>query len=344
MALPVRPGPKNLITDVVGVSVGNAHDANLKSGVTTLLCDAENRTSVHVMGGAPGTRDTELLSPHNTVEKVDALCLSGGSAFGLDAATGVQSALREQGKGFAVAGQHVPIVPAAILFDLVNGGDKDWGLHPPYRDLGYESVANAKTGFDLGSTGAGMGALVGGDLKGGLGSASTVLPSGHTIGALVAVNALGSPVMGEGPSFWAAPFEMDGEFGGLGQRDMDPASAQALRIKFRQTVRPQTNTTIGIIATDAPLTKAQCQRLAIAAHDGFARALWPAHTPLDGDLIFAISVGEMGELVSLDAQIDLSAYAASTMSRAVARGIYEATTDRNDTFPTWTAKYKTSGQ
>ncbi|MEL6783023.1 MAG: P1 family peptidase [Pseudomonadota bacterium] len=335
----MKTGQRNLITDVPGLTVGNAQDETLKSGVTTLLCERENRASVHVMGGAPGTRDTELLSPHNTVEKVDALCLSGGSAFGLDAATGVQSALREQGKGFAVAGQHVPIVPAAILFDLINGGDKDWGRHPPYRDLGYESVGNARPHFDLGSVGAGTGALVGSNLKGGLGSASTVLPTGHTIGALVAVNALGSPTMGDGPHFWAAPFEIDREFGGLGMGSVDPARAQLLRIKFRETAKPQTNTTIGIIATDAPLTKAQCQRLAMAAHDGFARALWPAHTPLDGDLIFAISVGELGEPAGLDAQIDLSAIAASTMSRAVARGVYEARAADADVFPTWVEKF-----
>ncbi|MEM9733948.1 MAG: P1 family peptidase [Pseudomonadota bacterium] len=335
----MQAGKRNLITDVPGLTVGQAQDENLKSGVTTLLCEMENRASVHVMGGAPGTRDTELLSPQNTVEKVDALCLSGGSAFGLDAATGVQSALREQGKGFAVAGQHVPIVPAAILFDLINGGNKDWGRHPPYRNMGYESVANAGADFDLGSVGAGTGALVGGNLKGGLGSASTILPSGHTMGALVAVNALGRPTMGDNAHFWAAPFEIGNEFGALGIATVSPAEAQTLRIKFRETAKPQTNTTIGIIATDAPLTKAQCQRLAMAAHDGFARALWPAHTPLDGDLIFAISVGELGDPVGLDAQIDLSAIAASTMSRAVARGIYEATAAEGDLFPTWAQKF-----
>ena len=334
----MRPGPRNLITDVAGLRVGNAQDANLKSGVTVLIPEVENVTSVHVMGGAPGTRETDLLRAENTVESVDGLVLSGGSAFGLDAASGAQALLREQGKGFAVRGQRIPIVPAAILFDLINGGDKNWGTYSPYRELGYEAAQNADTEFGLGSFGAGTGALTGGPgpgLKGGLGSASTLLDNGITIGALVAVNALGAPTIGDNSHFWAAPFEMGDEFGGLGPSPGSPLESSAIRIKFRDQQSQGANTTIGIIATDAKLTKGEANRLAIAAHDGFARALWPAHTPLDGDLIFSIATGAAGPPSGLDDTIDLSAIAASTMSRAIARGVYSAEAADGDLFPTW---------
>jgi L-aminopeptidase/D-esterase-like protein len=210
----IRPGPRNLITDVAGLRVGNAEDDALKSGVTVLTADAPFTAAVHVMGGAPGTRETDLLAPENTVEAVDALVLSGGSALGLAAASGVADALRAAGRGFDVGGQKVPIVPAAILFDLLNGGDKDWAENP-YPALGRTALAQASETFALGTKGAGTGCTTA-DLKGGLGSASAVLPSGHTVAALVAVNALGSAVAGGGPAFWAAPFEMADEFGGLG--------------------------------------------------------------------------------------------------------------------------------
>ncbi|MEE9314589.1 MAG: P1 family peptidase [Rhizobiaceae bacterium] len=334
----MKPGRQNLITDVSGLRVGQSQDDQLKSGVTALLCDTENVTSVHVMGGAPGTRETDLLQPENTVQSVDALVLAGGSAFGLDAASGVQAALREQGKGFVVRDQRIPIVPTAILFDLINGGDKNWGKHSPYRELGYEAVNNAGVSFELGSVGAGAGALVGGPnagLKGGLGSSSIVLDNGITIGALVAVNALGAPTVGLGKHFWAAPFEQDDEFGGHGLSNAKCQESREVRIKFRDSQSQGANTTIGIIATDAVLNKGQAKRLAVAAHDGFARALWPAHTPLDGDLIFAIATGASGIGLDIESQIDLSAAAAGTMSRAIARGIYEATEMPNDLFPTW---------
>jgi L-aminopeptidase/D-esterase-like protein len=232
----------------------------------------------------------------------------------------------------------VPITPTAILFDLVNGGDKDWGTYSPYRDLGYEAVHNAGADFELGSHGAGIGALIGGPgqgLKGGLGSASTLLESGVTIAALVAVNALGAATVGQGPHFWAAPFEHGEEFGGLGSSPAPAAESRSQRIKFHDNQSPGMNTTIGIIATDAALSKAQCKRLAIAAHDGLARALWPAHTPLDGDLIFAVSTAKHHSAPTLAEQMELSAMAASTMSRAIARGVYCATTKANDIFPSW---------
>jgi L-aminopeptidase/D-esterase-like protein len=330
-----RAGPKNLITDVAGLRVGNAGDARLKSGVTAILCDEPTIAGVQVLGGAPGTRETDLLEPHNTVEAVHALVLSGGSAFGLDAASGVQALLRERGVGFEVAGFRVPIVPAAILFDLANGGDKEWGRFPPYRELGYEAAQNAASDFAIGTAGAGTGALTAG-LKGGLGSASTVLESGITIGALVAVNPVGSVTIGKTRHFWASPFEIGDEFGGLSYPSPMPADAREVRTKFN--AQAGGNTTIAVIATDAVLTKAAAKRLAIAAHDGFARAIWPTHTPFDGDLVFALATGKSGIALSPEAAIDLYAQAGATMARAISRGVYAATTAAGDLFPAWSSQ------
>ncbi|MDG1377451.1 MAG: P1 family peptidase [Yoonia sp.] len=303
---------QNLITDIAGFQVGNAHDETLKSGVTVLTADSPFTCGVHVMGGAPGTRETDLLAPDKTVQTVDAIVLSGGSAFGLDAASGVADALRNDGRGFPVGDVTVPIVPAAILFDLLNGGDKNWSTNP-YNALGRRAYADrGETTFKTGTSGAGFGATTA-NLKGGLGSASMMLPNGVIVGALVAVNALGSATVGDGPHFWAAPFEENGEFGNLGPSPTYPKG------------RPDTkghaqNTTIGIVATNAKLTQAQCTRLATAAHDGIARALVPSHTPMDGDLIFAASHGDK----DCDDLIYLGHAAATCMARAIARGIFEA--------------------
>lgn len=329
----LKAGPRNLITDVAGLKVGNASDSKLKSGCTVLLCENPATAAVKVLGGAPGTRETDLLEPHNTVEQVNALVLSGGSAFGLDAGSGVQAALREEGIGFEVGTQRVPIVPGAVLFDLLNGGDKDWGRYPPYRELGYEATQSASSDFTLGSVGAGTGATVKG-LKGGLGSASSILESGVTIGALVAVNALGMVTVGKSRHFWAAPFEIGNEFGGLGLPHPFPADATEIGTKFSGAAR-DANTTIGVIATDLILTTAQAKRLAIAAHDGYARAVWPAHTPFDGDLVFALATGTSGRTPEIAEFIDLCAAAASTMARAIARGVHAATPADNDPFPVW---------
>ncbi|WP_337183041.1 P1 family peptidase [Shinella sp.] len=333
----MAPGPKNLITDVAGLKVGNATDHALRSGVTVVVCDEPATAAVQVLGGAPGTRETDLLEPHNTVQTVDALVLSGGSAFGLDAASGVQAGLREAGRGFAVGPHRVPIVPAAILFDLMNGGDKDWGRYPPYRELGYEALANAAETFETGSAGAGTGALTA-TFKGGLGSASSLLENGVTVGALVAVNALGSATVGNTRHFWAAPFEEDGEFGGLGLPAPFPADARIPRTKLSPRPAGVENTTIAIIATDAVLTKAEAKRLAIAAHDGLSRALWPAHTPLDGDLIFALATGRSGQAPAPEDFIGLCAAAASTMARAIARGVHDAAAMPGDVLPSWAAR------
>ncbi len=325
-------GPKNLITDISGLFVGNAENQKFKTGTTVLLCEMPAVASLHVMGGAPGTREAAMLAPEQTVETVDAVVLSGGSAFGLDAAGGVMSALAARGRGFAVGPARVPIVPAAILFDLNNGGDTDWGIAPPYRDLGVAALENAAKDFSLGTAGAGTGATTA-TLKGGLGSASFVLENGITIGALVAVNAVGSAVIGDTPHFWAAPFEEAGEFGGLGWPHPIPANARDVRTKLDAALGG--NTTIAIVATDAVLTKAQAKRLAVAAHDGLARALWPAHTPFDGDLVFAIATGKTPLGDPLADPLALGAAAASTLARAVARGVYEATTTVGDTTPAW---------
>jgi L-aminopeptidase/D-esterase-like protein len=250
----------------------------------------------------------------------------------------VQARLRETGKGFAVGPMIVPIVPAAILFDLINGGDKNWGRYPPYRELGYEAASNASADFAIGTAGAGTGAMVAG-FKGGLGTASMVLSNGITIGAIVAVNALGTPLVGEGPHFRAAPFEIGDEFGGLSLPHPWPAGARDLRIKFRQAARPGTNTTIATIATDAVLTKAQAKRLAITAHDGFAQALWPAHTPMDGDIVFALATGSGGIVPAMDDWIDLSAAAAAVTARAIARAVYCATPAPGDLLPAWSTRF-----
>ncbi|MEP9389383.1 P1 family peptidase [Mesorhizobium sp. KR9-304] len=331
-------GPRNLITDVVGLRVGNASDGQLKSGVTVVLCDNPAVAGVQVLGGAPGTRETDLLEPHNSVDTVNAIVLSGGSAFGLDAASGVQAALREAGIGFLVRGNHVPIVPAAILFDLANGGDKNWGRYPPYRELGYEAAQNASQDFAIGTTGAGTGALTAG-LKGGLGSASTVLDSGIHIGALAAVNSTGSVTVGRGKYFWAAPFEIGDEFGNHGYPSPIQADARKILLKFRDK-SVGANTTIAVIATDAVLTAAAAKRLAIATHDGFTRAIWPTHTPADGDLVFALATGASGKELSEDDAIDLYAAAGATMARAIARGVYAATPAENDLFPVWTSRLR----
>jgi L-aminopeptidase/D-esterase-like protein len=333
----MKPGAKNSITDVAGLKVGNATDHTLRSGVTVVVCEDPATAAVQVLGGAPGTRETDLLEPHNTVQTVDAIVLAGGSAFGLDAASGVQAGLREAGRGFAVGAFRVPIVPAAILFDLMNGGNKDWGRYPPYREFGYAALANASADFETGSVGAGTGALTA-TVKGGLGSASSVLEGGFTIGALVAVNALGSATIGDTRHFWAAPFEEGDEFGGLGMPTPFPADAGVPRTKLSRRLTGVENTTIAVIATDAVLSKAEAKRLAIAAHDGFARALWPAHTPLDGDLIFALATGRSGRAPATEDFIALCAAAASTMARAIARGVHDATPMPGDVMPSWSMR------
>jgi D-aminopeptidase len=328
----VKPGPRNLITDVAGLKVGNAHDRKVRTGVTVLTGDRPFTAAVHVMGGAPGTRETDLLAPDRLVQEVDALVLSGGSAFGLDACGGVMEALAAEGRGFAVGPARVPIVPGAILFDLLNGGDKGWKTSP-YKRLGAEALLNAAPGFALGSAGAGYGALSSG-LKGGLGSASAVLANGMTLGALVAVNAVGSATVGGGPHFWAAPWEIGDEFGGLGLPSSFPATGEPPPSKRRGEA-----TTIAIIATDAALSQVQAQRLAVAAHDGMARALVPSHTLLDGDLVFAAATGDRPLADPVADAFSLGHAAACCLARAIARAVWLAEPAEGDVTPAWRARF-----
>ncbi|HZS63964.1 MAG TPA: P1 family peptidase [Xanthobacteraceae bacterium] len=309
---------RNLITDVPGVRVGHAGDARLGSGVTVVLFDEPAVASFDLRGGGPGTRETALLDPAKTVSGVDAIALSGGSAFGLDAASGAQAWLREQGRGFAVRSARVPIVPGAILFDLLNGGDKNWGRYPPYRDFGYAATAAAAGEFALGSVGAGLGATTA-NLKGGIGSASAEIDN-ITIGALAAVNAAGSAVVGGGPCFWAAPFEQSGEFGACGM----PEQIDAKMLEPRTKGTPQTSTTLVVVATNAALTKAEANRIAVMAQTGVARAIYPVHTPLDGDVLFAASTGRKPLADPVITLTRLGTVAANVTARAIARAIYEA--------------------
>lgn len=333
----MRPGPRNLITDVAGLRVGQAEDARLRSGVTVLLGDRPFVAAVSVMGGAPGTRETDLLAPDRLVQEVDALVLSGGSAFGLDACSGVADGLRAKGRGFPVGDQRVPIVPGAILFDLLNGGDKGWTRNP-YHDLGRAALEAAGEDFALGTAGAGYGAATR-QWKGGLGSASLVLESGYTVAALVAVNALGSVTVGEGPQFWAAPFEMAAEFGGLGPGPMLPPGPMPEPGK-----RLGEATTIAIVATDAGLTRPQAQRLAVAAQDGMARAIVPSHTLLDGDLVFAAATGARLLQDPVRDGFQLGHAAALCLSRAIARGVFSARAQPGDRQPSWASRWAaTSG-
>ncbi len=326
---------RNLITDIAGIRVGHAGDAKLGSGATVVLFDAPVAASVEVRGGGPGTRETALLDPAQTVEAIDAIVLSGGSAFGLDAASGVQAYLREIGRGFQVREARVPIVPGAILFDLLSGGDKNWGRYPPYREFGYEATKSASAHCVLGSVGAGLGATTV-NLKGGIGSASATTRSGLTVAAVCAANAAGAATVGDGPHFWAAPFEQDGEFGGRGFPQSMPPGALAFRSKG--TVGE--NTTLAVVATDAKLSKAQCKRLAVMAQSGMPRAIYPAHTPLDGDAVFAASTGAKPLPDPVFALSELGMLAANVLARAIARGVYEATAlPFAGSVPSWKDKF-----
>lgn len=331
----VSSGKKNLITDIAGLRVGNAQDDHVKTGTTVLVGDVPFTASVHVMGGAPGTKETDLLAPDKTVTQIDALVLSGGSAFGLDACSGVMEGLRGMGRGFPMGRMRIPIVPGAIVFELINGGDKDWVANP-YHALGKAALDNAAEDFAIGTAGAGTGALTAMQ-KGGLGSASVVLEDGTTVAALVVANALGSVTTPGDRHFWAAPFEMDGEFGGAGP---DPSSGLGVPEPSRKAKAMEvalgdgTNTTIAIVATDAPLTKVECYRLAVTAHDGMARAVQPSHTPFDGDLVFGVSTGEATGVTPVRfAQIGHAG--AICLARAIARGVYAAEAAPGDILPTY---------
>jgi L-aminopeptidase/D-esterase-like protein len=328
----LKPGPRNLITDVDGILVGNAEDHTLRSGVSVVVCETPSVASVDVRGGAPGTRETDLLDPSCTVDRIDAVCLSGGSAFGLSSADGVMRWMKQHGKGVAIADIVVPIVPTAILFDLLNGGDKTWDW-PPYPELAYRATGKAARDFTLGNIGAGLGAKAG-NLKGGLGSASAIdTKTGLQVGAIVAVNARGFTTMGDMPQFWAWALEQDGEFGGL----PPPAHGLTLPVSHDRAALthdpadaarsdPRANTTIAVVATNARLDKAAAQRLAVMAQDGLARSIRPVHTPQDGDTVFSIATGTSDLGADPLALAELGTLAADCLARAVARGVYHAQT------------------
>ena len=325
---------RNLITDVAGLKVGQAEDFNLGSGTSVVIFDEPVVASVDVRGGGPGTRETELLNPAQTVPGVDAIVVSGGSAFGLDAASGVQAWLREQGRGFAIGPARVPIVPGAVLFDLLSGGNKNWGRFPSYREFGYAAAAKAALDFALGSVGAGIGATTV-NYKGGLGSASAQTPDGITVGALAAVNAVGSVVIGGGPWFWAAPFEIGAEFGGRGLPER--FSPQMLQPVIKGV--PGANTTLVVVATDAILTKAQANRLAVMGQSGMSRAIYPVHSPLDGDTLFAAATSRRPLADPVFALAQLGTLAANVVARAIARGVFAARALPGDPLPSWQDKF-----
>lgn len=327
----MRTGPLNLITDVAGLRVGNAQDDRLKSGVTVLTADTAFAAGVDVRGGAPGTRELALLAADKTVRQVDALVLAGGSAFGLEAAGGVMNHLRLAGRGFPVGPARVPIVPAAILFDLSNGGQKNWSDNP-YPVMGSQAIAAAADQFDLGTAGAGTGATTA-RLKGGLGSASAVIEQGFTVGALVAANPVGCVTLPDSRDFWAAPWEVGAEFGGRGPTAQTPRPLVLSDTKVTQGLEDGANTSIAIVATDADLDKAGLTRMAVAAQDGLARAIVPSHTPFDGDLVFAVSTGARPLVDARADPLVLGHAAATVLARAVARAVYLATPAPGDRKP-----------
>src|SRR5438876_5561136 len=314
------PGPRNLITDVPGLLVGQGEDAAGISGTTVLLAEAPAVAAVDRRGGAPGSREAELLDPAALVQRIDAVVLSGGSAFGLDAAGGVMAGLAAMGRGFAVRDVRVPIVPAAILFDLAFPGRQPWSGDPPHRRLGREALAKAGRDFRLGNAGAGLGAKAG-RLKGGIGSASLRLGDQAIVGALVAVNSWGSVVRPDCGRLWAAEQALAGEIDPqpalpAGPFDPDDFSACA-------AAGAGANTTIAVVATNAPLDRSGCRRLAIMAQDGLAQAIRPAHTPFDGDTVFALSTGT-GVAIGPEPLARLGAAAASCLARAIMRALAAA--------------------
>ncbi|HZE47087.1 MAG TPA: P1 family peptidase [Xanthobacteraceae bacterium] len=314
---------RNLLTDIAGVNVGHADNAALASGVTAIIFDKPAVASIDVRGGGPGTREDALLDPVSTVDTIDAITLAGGSAFGLEAGGGVQALLAEQGRGFRIRDAVIPIVPGAICFDLLNGGNKAWGRFSPYRDLGYAAAAAAGADFALGSVGAGLGATTA-NFKGGLGSASAATPAGVKVAALAVVNAIGTVTVGDGPWFWAAPYEIGGEYGGRGMPPSFTPDMLKARIKGGPEASAAESTTLVVVVTDAVLTKTQAKRLAMIAQTGMARAIYPVHAPLDGDVVFAAATGA-NPIDPLFGLTELGMVAANVAARAIARGVYSAT-------------------
>ena len=312
----IRRGPLNSIADVAGIRVGNAEEPALVTGVTAVIPDRPAVAAVDVRGGGPGTRETQSLMPESMVQAIHGIALSGGSAYGLDAAGGVMHWLHGQGRGFAIAGAIVPIVPGAIIFDLATGGPKTWD-HPPWCALGQKAAEAAGPEFALGNAGAGLGAKAGG-LKGGLGTAS-VQWEDFTLGALAVTNPAGSVVIPGTRTFWAWWLEMEGEFGG-----QTPPQGPPAELDHDFPSPAGASTTLAVLATDAALTRPQARRVAVMAHDGIARAVRPVHTPLDGDTVFVLSTGERPLADPVASLARLGMLGADCVARAVTRGVFEA--------------------
>ena len=329
------PGKLNLITDVAGLKIGHAADDAARTGVTVLRCERPMTAAVDVRGGGPGTRETDVLLPENLVDKIDALALSGGSVFGLAAADAVAAALSHQEVGLRLAGNGpaIPIVPAAVLHDLGNGGRKDWQDSPPYHRLGKAALAAADTEFELGSAGAGRGAAAG-TVAGGVGSTSIDLGNNLIVGALAVVNSMGSALLPDGETFYAWQYEQAGEFGNRRPSrnyDLGDPFPDFGRLHADGRIQAGANTTLTVVATTVALTSTELKRVAIMAHDGMARAIRPAHTPFDGDIVFAVSNGairlptgrdEFGRAASV---ARVGSAAADCLARAIARGVFEST-------------------
>ena len=309
-----------VFADYHSLAIGHATAPDFGTGVTAILCAHPMVASVAALGGAPGGHDLAALDPATTVGAVDAIVLAGGSAFGLAACGGVQAWLRAAGRGATFGQRRVPLVAGAILFDLGPNDPARWDRFPPYRDLGWAAADAARPGCPaLGSVGAATGATTA-TLKGGFGVASAQTAAGHHVTALAAVNSIGTATIGDGPHFWAAPFERGDEFGGLGWPATLPPDALRPRLKDGAPA-----TTIGVVVTDAALTKPMAHRLALMAHDGLARATLPAHAPMDGDTIFALSTGARPLADPLAELTELGFAATLAFARAVARGVHAAT-------------------
>ncbi|MEZ5936739.1 MAG: P1 family peptidase [Hyphomonadaceae bacterium] len=325
-----QPGSRNLITDVSGIEVGNASDSATRTGVTVIRPVHRAVAGVAVAGGGPGTRETDALAPDTLVDSVDAIVLSGGSVYGLAAADGVAAKLGAEGRGFALRSSPgvpvSPIVPSAILYDLANGGAKGWGDSPPYRELGVEALGNCSGEFTLGAAGAGFGAQAGLD-RGGLGSASVTTHDGLSVGAVAAVNCFGSVRMPGSDAFWAWPWEQNNEFGGC-----RPAESYALDLDDwgKAKINPAaaagpSNTTIGCVAVNVEVSASEAQRIARMALSGLSRAIRPVFAPMDGDVVFCLSTGELSGTEPRPILITrLGELAAACLARAVARGVYLA--------------------
>lgn len=325
---------------MIGLKIGHAADTALKSGVTVLVPDRPAVAAVHVAGGAPATRETDLLRPGNLVERVDALVLSGGSVHGLAAADSVVDWLAATGRGFPVAGMRMPIVPAAAIFDLANGGDKSaltaaGGGSTVYRDLAEKACASLRHDPACGSIGAGTGATTA-NLKGGFGIAHADVEGGAVLACAV-VNAVGRVTLGDGPHFRAAAFETGAEFGGLGFPTTIPADAAAAQVKTPAT--PGQSTVIGAVVTDFALERAEALRLAVAGQDGIALSVFPAHTLFDGDTVFALATGERPLPRRPESLVSLAAAAAAAMARAVTLAVYAATPAAGDAKPAWRERH-----